>query len=104
MLACFIGLLAFGIAGVAADFAGGEIEGADNNMNIYNSVTTETPVMCVGHVCIYSGFATLSPVVVQDRLLQMVGSALAAGDHAVTGGGTAAAASVYGGVSTNGEP
>ncbi|KAK3245992.1 hypothetical protein CYMTET_44460 [Cymbomonas tetramitiformis] len=102
MFACFIGLLAFGIAGVAAGFAGGEIDGINNN-NIYNSVTTETPVMCVGHVCIYSGFDTLSPVV-QNWLLQVVGSALAAGDPAVTGGGTAAAASVYGGVSTNGEP
>ncbi|KAK3258046.1 hypothetical protein CYMTET_32894 [Cymbomonas tetramitiformis] len=103
MLACFIGILAFGISGVAAGFAGGGIDGNNNNnMNIYNSVTTETPVVCVGHVCIYSGFDTLSPVL-QDRLLQVVGSALAAGDPAVTGGGTATA-SVYGSVSTNGEP
>ncbi|KAK3238817.1 hypothetical protein CYMTET_51204 [Cymbomonas tetramitiformis] len=50
MLACFIDLLAFGIAGVAVGFAGGEIDGIDNNDNIYNSVTIETPVMCVGHV------------------------------------------------------
>ncbi|KAK3249976.1 hypothetical protein CYMTET_40623 [Cymbomonas tetramitiformis] len=94
LLACFIGLLDFGIAGVAAGFAGGEIDGIDNNNTIYNSVTTETPVMCVGHVSIYSGFDTLS-LVVQDRLLQVVGSALAVGDPAVTGGGTAAAASEY---------
>ncbi|KAK3268022.1 hypothetical protein CYMTET_23452 [Cymbomonas tetramitiformis] len=41
---------------------------------------------------------------VPDWLLQVVGSTLTAGDPAVTGGGTAAATSVYGGVSTNGEP
>ncbi|KAK3285117.1 hypothetical protein CYMTET_7266 [Cymbomonas tetramitiformis] len=48
MLACFIGLLAFGIAGVAAGFAGGDIDGIDNNNDIYNSVATETPVMHAG--------------------------------------------------------
>ncbi|KAK3243871.1 hypothetical protein CYMTET_46494 [Cymbomonas tetramitiformis] len=64
-----------------------------DNDNIYNSVTTETPVMCMGQVCVYSGFDTLSPVV-QDRLLLVVGSALAAGEPVDFGGGLAAAALV----------
>ncbi|KAK3258043.1 hypothetical protein CYMTET_32895 [Cymbomonas tetramitiformis] len=56
------------LEGSARGFAGGEIDGNDNSMNIYNSFTTETLVMCLGHICIDSGFGTLSPVV-QDRLL-----------------------------------
>ncbi|KAK3272708.1 hypothetical protein CYMTET_19012 [Cymbomonas tetramitiformis] len=86
VLACFIGLLAFRMAGVAAGIAGNEID----NDDIYNSVTTETPVMCVGQMCIYSGFDTLSSAV-QDRLLVVVGSALAAGGPVGAGGESAAA-------------
>ncbi|KAK3235728.1 hypothetical protein CYMTET_54088 [Cymbomonas tetramitiformis] len=43
MLACFIGLLAFGIAGAAAGLGGSGIDGIDNNMDDFNSVTTESP-------------------------------------------------------------
>ncbi|KAK3260985.1 hypothetical protein CYMTET_30090 [Cymbomonas tetramitiformis] len=76
MIACFIGLLAFGIAGAAAGLGGSGIDGIDNNMGDFNS----------------------------DRLLQVIGSALTAETRGFSGEGMAAEASVYGGVATTGEP
>ncbi|KAK3247373.1 hypothetical protein CYMTET_43127 [Cymbomonas tetramitiformis] len=72
MLACFTGLLAFDIAGAAAGLGGGGIDGIENNMYDFNSVTTESPVMCVGQLCLYPDFDSPSPVV-QDRLMQAAG-------------------------------
>ncbi|KAK3286940.1 hypothetical protein CYMTET_5532 [Cymbomonas tetramitiformis] len=103
MLACLVGLLAFGIAGATAGLGGGGVDGIDNDMDDLNSITTESPVMCVGQRCLYPGFDSLSPVV-QDRLMQVLGSALAAGAQGSSGGGMTAEGSVYGGVATTGEP
>ncbi|KAK3268101.1 hypothetical protein CYMTET_23372 [Cymbomonas tetramitiformis] len=47
MLACFLGLLAFGIAGVTAGFGDIGINNIDNNP------VTEDPVLCIGAACIY---------------------------------------------------
>ncbi|KAK3268942.1 hypothetical protein CYMTET_22583 [Cymbomonas tetramitiformis] len=101
MLACLISLICFGIVGAAAGYGGAEI---DNNVDTINSITTESPVMCVGQLCLHPGFNTLSPVV-QERLMQVLGSALAAGPHQGFGhDGMPAGASGYGGVTTTGDP
>ncbi|KAK3259583.1 hypothetical protein CYMTET_31428 [Cymbomonas tetramitiformis] len=89
--------MAFGIDGVAAGFAGSGIDMGNDNINNYNSVTSESPVMCVGHLCRYPGFDSLSPVV-QDKLMRVIGEALASGAaDSAGGGGMPAAASMPGG-------
>ncbi|KAK3266571.1 hypothetical protein CYMTET_24814 [Cymbomonas tetramitiformis] len=78
MLACFLGLLAFGIAGVAAGFGGIGINNVDNNP------VTEDPVMCIGAACIYSGVEQLSP---ETRQLVLQLFAEAGGGAAAPPGG-----------------
>ncbi|KAK3238097.1 hypothetical protein CYMTET_51868 [Cymbomonas tetramitiformis] len=73
MRTCLISLFCFGIVGAAAGYGGATIY----NDNI-NSVTTESPLMCIGQACLYQGFDSLSPVV-QEQLMQVYSSAVAAG-------------------------
>ncbi|KAK3250952.1 hypothetical protein CYMTET_39692 [Cymbomonas tetramitiformis] len=97
MLTCFLGLLAFGIAGVAADFGDIGIDEIDNNIN---SIATESPVMCVGQLCLHPGFDSLSPVVQERLIMHVLCSALTAEPQAFCHGGMPAEASGYGGVAT----
>ncbi|KAK3264287.1 hypothetical protein CYMTET_26963 [Cymbomonas tetramitiformis] len=81
----------FGIVGAAAGYGGAVIDNED-----FNSVTNVSPVMCIGQLCLYPGFDSLSPVV-QEQLLQVVGSAAAAAAQCYDAACTSAAASGYGG-------
>ncbi|KAK3285506.1 hypothetical protein CYMTET_6892 [Cymbomonas tetramitiformis] len=95
LLVCLVSLLYFGIVGAATGYGGAVI---DNNIN---SITTESPV--IGQHCLHLGFDSLSPVV-QEQLLQVIGSAVAAGSQGSALDCTSAATSGYGGVATTAEP
>ncbi|KAK3264139.1 hypothetical protein CYMTET_27099 [Cymbomonas tetramitiformis] len=97
LLACLISLCCFGIVGSAAGYGGVMI---DNNIN---SNTTEPLVMCIGQLCLHPGFYSLSTVV-QEQLIQVIGSAVAAGSQGSALDCTSATASGYGGVATTTEP
>ncbi|KAK3285679.1 hypothetical protein CYMTET_6728 [Cymbomonas tetramitiformis] len=89
MLACFVGLLCFGIAGAAAGL--GDMGTGNDGISV-----TEDPVMCKGALCIYSGVDKLSPEARQQvlRLFAAAGGGMAA---AAAGGDSA---SEHGGVAT----
>ncbi|KAK3286935.1 hypothetical protein CYMTET_5527 [Cymbomonas tetramitiformis] len=76
LLACLLGVLCFGIAGVAACFGDIGINNIDNNP------VAEDPVMCIGATCIYSRVGQLPPET-RQLVLQLFAEA---------GGGAAAAA------------
>ncbi|KAK3242905.1 hypothetical protein CYMTET_47428 [Cymbomonas tetramitiformis] len=75
-----------------------------NNINNINSIAIEPPMMCIGQLCLlYPGFDSLSPVL-QERLVQVLSSAVTAEPQSFGHDGMCAEAFRYGGVATTAEP